>query len=295
MSESFYDILGVNRGAKQEDIKKAYRGLSLKYHPDRNPSDKDAKTKFQKINEAYETLGDDEKRRQYDAPKNQFADMFSSRGDVEDIFNAFFGVGMQGQNIFQTSTGAGTNPFHFMQNMHKPTPIVKSISVSIEQVLTGVTMPIDIDRWIIENNNKTFEHETLYITIPKGIDDGEIIVMREKGNVLTDAIKGDIKIFVKVENQTEFERKGLDLIVTKHISLREALCGFVFEMKYINGKVYSFNNNSGNIVKPDHKKVIPNMGLTRDTHVGNLIIVFKVDFPDNLTSDQILKINDLLK
>ena len=291
MSESFYDILGITRGAKQEDIKKAYRSLSLKYHPDRNPSDKDAKTKFQKINEAYETLSDEVKRRQYDAPKSQFTEMFSTPGDVDDIFNMFFGGGMPGPNIFHA--GAGPNTFHFMQNMHKPTPIVKTITVSIEQVLTGVTMPIDIERWIIENNKKTFEHETLYITIPKGIDDGEIIVMREKGNMLNDAIKGDIKIFVKVENQTEFTRKGLDLIVNKHISLKEALCGFVFEMKYINGKVYSFNNTSGNIVKPDHKKIIPNMGLTRDDHVGNLIIVFKLDFPDKLTPEQIAKINDL--
>lgn len=291
MSESFYDILGVHKTAKQEDIKKAYRSLSLKYHPDRNPSDKDAKNKFQKINEAYETLSDDVKRRQYDSPNTN---MFSTPGDVDDIFNMFFGGGMPSQNIFQTGAYAGPNTFHFMQNMHKPTPIVKTITVSIEQVLTGVTMPIDIERWIIENNNKTFEHETLYITIPKGIDDGEIIVMREKGNILNDAIKGDIKIFVKVENQTEFTRKGLDLIATKHISLKEALCGFVFEMKYINGKVYSFNNTSGNIVKPDHKKIIPNMGLSRDDHIGNLIIVFKLDFPDKLTPEQIAKINDLL-
>ena len=112
---------------------------------------------------------------------------------------------------------------------------------------------------------------------------------------MNDAIKGDLKIFVKVENQTEFSRKGLDLIIIKNISLREALCGFVFEMKYINGKVYSFNNTSGNIIKPDHKKIIPNMGLTRDTHVGNLVIIFKLDFPEQLTPDQISKINDILK
>jgi DnaJ-class molecular chaperone len=64
------------------------------------------------------------------------------------------------------------------------------------------------------------------------------------------------------------------------------LCGFSFELKYINGKSYTLNNNSGNIIKPDYKKIIPGMGLKRENHQGNLIIHFQVSFPEKLTEEQ---------
>ena len=98
-----------------------------------------------------------------------------------------------------------------------------------------VTIPVDIERWIMENGNKVFEKETLYIPIPQGIDDNEIILLREKGNVVNENMKGDVKIFVKIENKTEFERKGLDLHYLKRISLKDALCGFTFDINYLNG------------------------------------------------------------
>jgi hypothetical protein len=84
--------------------------------------------------------------------------------------------------------------------------------------------------WIIENNLKVYENETLYITIPEGIDDNEIILLEGKGNIGHKNLKGDVKIFVKIENKTLFERKGLDLYYVKHISLKESLCGFCFDL-----------------------------------------------------------------
>ena len=89
---------------------------------------------------------------------------------------------------------------------------------------------IDIERWIIENGNKVFEHETVYVTIPKGIDEGEMIILKDKGNSINEECKGDIKIVVKIENTTDFQRSGLDLVLQKTISIKEALCGFVFEL-----------------------------------------------------------------
>jgi DnaJ-class molecular chaperone len=67
--------------------------------------------------------------------------------------------------------------------------------------------------------------------------------------------------------------------------VKEALCGFVFELKYITGKIYTINNNSGNIISHGYKKIIPNMGFSRDSHIGNLIIIFNVKFPDKLTEE----------
>jgi DnaJ family protein A protein 2 len=310
MSETFYNILGVEETASKEEIKKAYRALSLKYHPDKNPN---TIGKFQKINEAYETLGDEQKKAEYDMMhKNPFmrqnggADM--SFQNMDDIFSALFGgmmppgmmppgMGMMGPGMMHMPPGAkihifrGGAPHNFLQ---KPSPIIKTITINMEQVLTGGTVPVDIERWIIENENKVFENETIYVPIPKGIDDNEIIVIANKGNICNETLKGDIKLFIKIENTTNFERKGLDLIINKTISLKEALCGFKFELKYINGKSYTLNNNSGNIITPNYTKIIPNLGLTRDNHVGHLLINFNVEFPEKLTEVQINSLNEIL-
>jgi DnaJ-class molecular chaperone len=304
MSESFYNILGINEKSSKEEIKKAYRTLSLKYHPDKNPNNQEAYDKFQKINEAYETLGDEQKREEYDMmKKNPFFKMANYNGnpnsmespfqDMDEIFNAIFGgslgggMSFGGPNIRIFRSG----PPHKMQ---KPQPIIKTLKINIEQVLIGGTVPLEIERWIIENDNKVFENETIYINIPKGIDDNEIILLKDKGNVISEETKGDIKIVIKIENNTEFERKGIDLIINKTISLKDSLCGFTFELKYINGKVYTLNNNSGSIIPPEYIKVIPNLGLTRDGHTGNLLIHFHVDFPEKLSEEQIQKLKEIL-
>jgi DnaJ family protein A protein 2 len=107
-------------------------------------------------------------------------------------------------------------------------------------------------------------------------------------------IKGDIKIFVKVVNETLFKRAGLDLIFEKKITLKESLCGFSFEINFINGKNYTLNNNKGNIIPPDYRKIYPNMGLSRGDHKGKLIIHFQIEFPETLTEEQIGKLNEIL-
>ena len=164
----------------------------------------------------------------------------------------------------------------------------------MEQVLTGATVPLDIERWIVENGHKLFEKETLYVDIPKGIDDNEIIIIGEKGNISNDVCRGDIKLFIKVTNNTDLQRQGLDLILEKKITLKESLCGFSFDLKYVNGKNYTINNHSGNIITPGYRKVIPNMGLTRDKRTGNLIIVFDIEFPTKLKEDTLKKLTEIL-
>jgi hypothetical protein len=173
-------------------------------------------------------------------------------------------------------------------------PIVKHIDIGIDKVLTGGNIPIEIERWIIENGLKVFETETIYVDIPKGIDDNELIVLKEKGNINGEKNVGDIKLFVRVENTTDFQRNGLDLIYEKTITLKESLCGFSFELNYINGRNYTINNNTGNIIPPEFKKVIPKMGLERNDHHGNLIIIFHVLFPLVIPSENIEKIRELL-
>jgi DnaJ family protein A protein 2 len=89
-------------------------------------------------------------------------------------------------------------------------------------------------------------------------------------------------------------RIDLPCDLRKEISLKEALCGFSFEIKYINGKTYTLNNSVGNIIQSEHQKIIQGLGLKRESHVGNLIVILRVKFPEKLSEDQIQKLKQIL-
>ncbi len=136
--------------------------------------------------------------------------------------------------------------------------------------------------------------EKIYVDIPKGIDSGEIIKISKKGNILNEYTKGDIKVFVTVVNNSKFKRNGLNLIINKKLSLKDALCGFKFEFKHLNGKTYAINNEEGNIIKPNYQKIIRNLGMERNNQKGSLIILFSIDFPESLSIEQVKKIKEIL-
>jgi hypothetical protein len=229
--------------------------------------------------------------------------------DINDIIEGlFFGgiPGMQGMHgmpggIFTGGFPGGPNIRIFrngvpvnMNQMEKPPAIVKTIQINMEIVLNGGKLPVEIERWVLENGNKVHETATVYVDIFKGIDHNEIIMLKDQGNIINEHCKGDIKIFIAVNNDSCFNRRGLDLIMEKDISLKESLCGFTFDLKYINGKTYTINNLAGNIIPPEYQKVIPNMGLTREGHTGNLIIHFHTKFPESLSKENIEALSKLL-
>ena len=340
--ENHYETLGVDKKASIEEIKKAYRKLSLKHHPDKPTGDEE---KFKKISNAYSVLESEDTRKQYDMEQSgSFNDGRHNHLSPEDIFASFFGGhggggGMrQGHNnnnhqnmpgfplggifsnmggmnmgedmgfpfsggnirIFQSGGGCVNGiPIHIlnqmnMNNHQKPPPISKTITINMSHVLSEMSVPIEIERWINENGNKIFEKEVLYIIIPKGIDNGEMLTIANKGNVMNDSLKGDVKISIIVENNTDFIREGLDLHYCKKISLKDALCGFSFCLEYINGKIYTLNNNEGSIIVPGYKKLIPNLGLTRENQTGNLIITFEVEFPKEYDIEVIKKLKEIM-
>lgn len=318
MADNFYNILEVPETATIDEIKKAYRRLSLIHHPDKNNNSQESVSKFQKISEAYDTIGDTDKKKEYDMTRNNpFIKMMGQNGGgmdlnsmnsmnglnmgMDDLLSSLFGFPMQqgfqqgfnpgfpmqgfGQNVRVFHNGRPVNMAQ--QQQQKPAPIIMSILVPIDKILSGTTVPIDVERWIVENGNKVHEHETIYVTVPKGIDEGEIIILKDKGNAISDELKGDVKVVIKVENKTDFQRAGLDLNLSKTISIKEALCGFTFELKYITGRSYTINNNAGNIIPNGYKKIIPNMGFCRDGHTGNLVIIFDVKFPEKVSEEAI--------
>jgi DnaJ-class molecular chaperone len=325
--EDFYKCLGVEPNAPQDVIKKAYRKLSLKHHPDRCGND----VVFKQINEAYQTLGDAQKRQMYDMQKsNPFGAMFSGAGmggmgggtgdtaDMPDFLKAMIFGGLSG--AMPGMAGAmpgGMDPLPInrqqsfgrmphvqifrngmpinMNQMRKPTPIIKTIEITLEQAYTGMKFPLEIERWVQENNTKRVEKERLYVDIPAGIDNNEIIIMRDRGNILAEDCRGDIKLFIKIiNNSRHLVRHGMDLVFQKNITLKEALCGFAFDIEHINGKIYTINNNTGKIITPQFQKMVPGMGMTRGEVGGNLIINFKIKFPEDLTDEQRTKLGEIL-
>lgn len=291
---TFYEILGVSSDATEDQIKKAYKKLAFQLHPDRN-SDPNSSAKFQELNEANEVLSDPAKRLNYDNELNgvnvqQHGVQFR---DMNDIFKSFFGgAGLHDMHVFH---GMHQQHGHFFQQMSKPVPIVKTLNLTLEQAYTGGSFPLELERWNLVDNTRFDEKLTVYVAIPSGIDENEIMIIRDNGNSINNTIKGDIKIQMKIENNTEFKRQGLDLIYKKTVTLKESLCGFEFEIKHISGKTLAFKNVVNPfIIKPGFKKVIPDFGMKRDNNTGNLIIDFDIVFPDKLTPVQAQSISETL-
>jgi DnaJ-class molecular chaperone len=291
---TFYEILGVPNDATEDQIKKAYKKLAFQLHPDRN-SDSNSSAKFQELNEANEVLSDPAKRLNYDNELNgvnvqQHGVQFR---DMNDIFKSFFGgAGLHDMHVFH---GMHQQHGQFFQQISKPVPIVKTLNLTMAQAYTGGSFPLELERWNLVDNTRYDEKLTVYINIPCGIDENEIMIIRDNGNSINNTIKGDIKIHMKIENNTEFKRQGLDLIYKKTVTLKESLCGFEFEIKHISGKTLAFKNVVNPfIIKPGFKKVIPEFGMKRDNNTGNLIIDFDIVFPDKLTPVQMQSVSEIL-
>ena len=307
--DDLYGVLGVSKDATQEEIKKAYRKLSLQTHPDRNNNSLDSTAKYQNINNAYQTLSDETKRADYNMRNNgtrhgNFPFGNGNGNSVEinpaDIFN-FLNKNVFEQMGSMNIGGMTFNPMgghmtmdNLKNKLMKPVPIIKTEEIQLSKAYNGCKIPINIKRWVVENGIKNEENETVYLQVPKGVDDNEMLIIRDKGNSLSQNNIGDVKVFIKIINDTCFTRNGLDLILKKTITLKEALCGFVFDLNYIDGRIFKINNNSGNIITNNYNKVISKMGLKRDEHEGNLIINFNVEFPTNLTQSQIESLEKIL-
>jgi DnaJ family protein A protein 2 len=145
-----------------------------------------------------------------------------------------------------------------------------------------------MERW---NVNSEGVHELSshveYISVPMGAENGEVILLSNRGNETGDGTRGDVKVTFMVEEHPVFKRNGLDIVVEKNITLKEALCGFVFDIAHINGKKFSFNSSSGNIIRDGLVKTIPRLGLHRGNECGNLNVVFRVAYPEKLSEEQI--------
>ena len=281
--DNYYNILNLSKNANINDIKKAYRQLSIKFHPDKNNT-RDSE-QFNKINEAYSKLLD--KYSIHDKYNNETHNNEVKIGELVSSFanaNAANANAINATNANASSCSDILKYSYFSSNSSED--IIIDLNVTFNEAYNGCTKPIVVNRKIIVNNVIGHEKETLYIPIPKGIDANEIIALPNKGNVII--INGiisysNIKILICLIKNELFERNGLDIIFIKTITLKEALLGFSFNLTHINNK--NFKITCSEIINFNYEKLIPNMGFIRDTFVGNLIIKFNITFPLTISQE----------
>ena len=292
MSEDYYKILSVQKNASAEEIKKAYRKLAMKYHPDHTKGDKGAEEKFKKISEAYAVLSDKEKRKEYDTFGSEG---FRQRFSQEDIFRGFdFGdifreFGFGGSDFSHAGAGGrrfsfGTgSPFNFsgaqQQGQVKGSDLVYELPLTLHEIATGTSKVI------------TFQHqgrsENLTVKIPKGLIAGKKLRLAGKGNPSPyGGPAGNLYIKAKVINDPVFSSDKYDLYINRELKLSEAILGTTVSVPTIDDKQLSLQlppgTNHGTTLRLTGHG-LPDM---KDNKNGDLYVRIQVKIPQHLTQEQ---------
>lgn len=313
----FYQMLGVSKSASTSEIKKAYRKLAVKYHPDKNPDDPEAVTKFHDINAAYEVLQDDEKREIYDRHGEEGLKNHGN-GDMFDSFFDGFGGGGGGFR-FHFGGGGDGGP----REIPRGGTIHMDMEVSLEDLYVGqfiefarykpVTKPasgtrqcncrtemkttqIGPGRFTMSpqqvceecpNVKFVLEEKILEMEIEPGMRDGYQYPFIAEGEPHIDGEPGDLIMIIKTQKHSVFERRGDDLYINLTVSLRDALVGFSIDITHLDGHIVSLHREKvtwpGAIIKK------PGEGMPNyddNTQRGSLFITIDVDFPRGSFSDE---------
>lgn len=317
MAEDYYKLLGVSKNAGKDEIKKAYRKLALKYHPDQNKGDKGAEEMFKKINEAYAVLSDDQKRKQYDTFG---AEGFSRRYSQEDIFRNFdmgsifkefgFGGNFGGGSFFSDLFGGGRsrgrssgrrnfsgggNPFSGFSGTggfsgggfpggnfsggSQPQTAETELTISLEDAVLGSRRRISLDTGS--------GIETIDVNIPKGISGGQKLRLKGKGPM--DPMSGgraDLHCKIKIAPHRLFKVSGKDLILEQDVPITQMVLGGKVRVDTIDGgtielKVPKLSKN-GSMLRVKGKG-LPGVKGAAD---GNLLVKLMAKIPTALDENQ---------
>ena len=302
--KDYYEILGVSRDATEEEIKKAYRRLALKYHPDRNPGDKQAEERFKEINEAYAVLSDKEKRKHYDT--YGMTD-FHKRYTEEDIFRGFNigdlfrDLGFGGTDIFSIIFGRerqaqGKRRFYdfnfgdFITREQRPEEgldIHYELEIPFMDAVKGAEKRISFVR-----DGKT---EEVNVKIPVGVSTGTKLRLQGKGNRNPyTGEAGDLYLTIKVGEHPVFKREGYDIFVKKNIKLTDAILGSVVEVPSIFGPK-KVKIPPG--VQSHSKMRLKGLGISdpKRNINGDQYVEIIVDIPKKLTEKQRKLVEELRK
>ncbi len=307
VNQDYYELLGVSKTVSAEDIKKAYRKMALKYHPDRNPGNKEAEEKFKKINEAYAVLSDPEKRKQFD----QFGmGGFQQRYSEEDIFRGFNvgdlfkDLGFGGGDIFSMIFGGrGAPPRGGGRQQKQQQSWDFGDYITHEQHGADAARDLDL-RYELEIPFMDSIHgaekrvslatqtgtEEVNVKIPKGITTGKKLRLKGKGNIGRSGQRGDLYITIKVGEHPVFKRIGDDLHVTQEVKVTDALLGTVIEVPSIAGpKRVTIPPG----VKSHSKVRLKGLGVPDQN--GDEYVEVIIDIPKKLTEKQRMLLEELRK
>lgn len=310
MADDYYKTLGIEKSADAEAVKKAYRKLALKYHPDRNPGNLEAEEKFKKISEAYAVLSDPEKRKQYESFGS---DQFRQRYSQEDIFRnvdlneilrdfgfgglggnqrGFQGSGRRGGFTFRT----GGDPFAdlFRQGQQHQAPPQKgedlhyNLSITLEESVSGVEKKL-----ALQQNREVHE---ISVKIPAGISTGKKLRLSGKGYAgVQGGPSGDLYLNVTVLPHPIFARDGNDLYIEKTVSFTQAVLGSSIEVPTIEGtpkriKVPAGTQNGTKIRMKGYG--VPGLKGS-DSAKGDQFVKITIEVPRKITESQLQLIQKL--
>jgi curved DNA-binding protein len=312
MAEDYYQVLGVDKKATADEIKKVYRKLALKWHPDKNPNNKSAEEKFKKISEAYAVLSDAKKREQYD----QFgsADQFRQQYSQEDIFRDFdldeilrgfgFGGGRgAGRTTFRTGRrgGAGVrdndDPFagifggmgggqQYAHMAEKGQDAEYNLSISLEESVFGADKKISFQ---LENRI-----EDISVKIPPGISSGKKLRLPGKGlSGYNGGPRGDLYLNINVLPHPIFARDGNDLYIEKTIKFTQAALGTTIDVPTLDGSTKRLKLSPG--TQNNTKIRMKGYGVPglKGAPKGDQFVKINIDVPKKLSDKQIKLIEQL--
>ncbi len=291
MAEDYYKALGVNKNATGDEIKKAYRKLAMKYHPDHTKGDKSAEEKFKQISEAYAVLSDKEKRKQYD----EFgATGFHQRYSQEDIFRGFdfadilkefgFGgagfAGGRGKNTrFSFGSGGPFGAYQRQQAQTKGSDLVYELPLTLQEIATGATKTV------------SFQHkgrsEKITVKIPKGMISGKKLRLAGKGEPDPYGGRpGDLFILSTVLDDPVYTLEDHDLTIQREIKLTESLLGTRISVPTLDGKSFNLKIPPGTRHKTKMRLSGHGIPHMKGQEKGDLYVLVNVAMPKKLTKEQ---------
>jgi curved DNA-binding protein len=294
--KDYYKILGVEENAELKDIKKAYRKLALKFHPDMNP-DSGAEDKFKQVAEAYVVLKDDTKRAEYDdmkrygssseqgfkappgwRPSRGGAGNSGSSADFSDFFNSVFGAGQ----------GHSRHAGHQNSEQFKGQDLDMEVPIFLEESVVGITKTIEFMVPVFDGRQTQYTKKSLKVKIPAGIADGERIRLKGQGapgqgSASNDnTLNGDLFLHVRLVPHPLFDVQGINIVLTVTLTPWEAALGTKLEVPTLNGKI---NLNIPAASRSGKKLRIKGKGLKSKTAQGDLLAIIKIDIPPDTTDE----------
>ena len=282
LEKDFYKVLGVSKDASESEIKKTYRSLARKFHPDSNPGDASAEARFKEISEAYSVLSDSQQRSEYDQIRAMQAGgpRFTAGGGpggFEDVFGGMFGgMPRQGQSadfgdLFSGLFGGGQGGFSGYREPTKGRDVVSRVTLDLPTAIKGTEVSLEGPGG-----------KKITARVPAGVKDGQKIRIRGKGHPSPDGGKpGDVIITVGVPKHQVFAREGDHLRVEVPITFGEATLGATIEVPTIDGEVVKVKVPAGT---PSGKVLrVKGRGVRAGAALGDLLVELQVAVPAHLS------------